>query len=145
MGSKPPLSLVRGLPAPRAANDVAAGPLDVRIRRALAAIAARPDQRWTVAGLARVAGLSRAAFARRFAAEVGTPPLRHVADLRIRRAAALLAATDASLADIATRVGYADEFALSRAFRRLAGAPPGVYRRRMRSAAAPPGPRCLAA
>lgn len=148
MGSKPRLSLVGSPSGQRAANDVAprvARAPDARIARALAAVEARPDARWTVAGLARIAGLSRAAFARRFAAEVGAPPLRHVAAVRMRRAADLLAGTDASLADVAARVGYANEFALSRAFHRLVGAPPGVYRRRARAVPASSRPRCLAA
>jgi transcriptional regulator GlxA family with amidase domain len=153
MGSKPRLSLVGGLPERRAANDLvtavcsqpAASSLDDRIVRSLNAIAARPDERWTVARLAKVAGLSRAAFARRFAAEVGAPPLRHLAALRMRRAAELLAGTDASLADIAARVGYANEFALSRAFHRLVGAPPAAYRRMVRAVPSSFAPRCLAA
>jgi len=131
-------------PVAPVANDVRRAP-DPRIERACAAIAARPAEPWTVAKLARIAGLSRAAFARRFAAEVGVPPLRHVAATRMRLAAELLAATDASLAEVAAEVGYATEFALSRAFRRLAGEPPGVYRHRIRVAARPPAPRCLAA
>jgi transcriptional regulator GlxA family with amidase domain len=129
---------------PPIANDVLA-PADNRIERALAAVAARVSERWTVAKLAKIAGLSRAAFARRFANEVGVPPLRHVAEMRMRRAAELLAATDASLAEVAGAVGYTTEFALSRAFRRLAGEPPSVYRRRIRDAQRPPAPRCLAA
>jgi AraC-like DNA-binding protein len=99
MGFTPRLSLAGALPGQRAANDVDPAACDGRIARALAAVAARPDERWTVAKLAKVAGLSRAAFARRFAAEVGAPPLRHVAALRMHRAAELLARTDASLAD----------------------------------------------
>jgi transcriptional regulator GlxA family with amidase domain len=126
-------------------NDVAAHTRDARIVRVLAALSARAAERWTVAALAKVAGLSRAAFARRFLAEVGTPPLRYLAVLRMRHAAELLATTDASLAAVAAEVGYANEFALSRAFRRLVGAPPGVYRRRLRTAGSKEAPRCLAA
>jgi transcriptional regulator GlxA family with amidase domain len=128
----------------RVANDVAPRARDPRIEKALGALAARPAQRWTVAKLAKIAGLSRAAFARRFAAEVGSPPLTYLARLRIERAAALLATTEVKLAEIAALVGYATEFALSRAFRRKLGAPPGEYRRRMRDARTF-APRCLAA
>jgi transcriptional regulator GlxA family with amidase domain len=102
-------------------------------------------ERWTLARLAKVAGMSRAAFARGFAAEVGTSPLRYLAGVRLRRAEVLLATTDDMLASIAAEVGYATEFALSRAFRRHAGEPPGAYRRRVRHAAAPVTVRCLAA
>jgi transcriptional regulator GlxA family with amidase domain len=103
-----------------------------------------PAQRWTVAKLAKVAGLSRAAFARRFAVEVGTSPLRHLRAVRLQRVAELLSTTDASLAEAAARVGYANEFALGRAFRRVVGIPPGVFRRRVREGQSF-APRCLAA
>ncbi len=133
-----------GFPLSPIANDVRPA-RDARIERALDAMAARPADRWTVTKLARVAGLSRAAFARRFAAEVGAPPLAHLAALRMRRAVELLAASDAPLAAVAAEVGYATEFALSRAFRRLAGEPPGAFRRRVRGVVPPAAPRCLAA
>jgi transcriptional regulator GlxA family with amidase domain len=147
MASRPALFVVEGLSWQRAGNEVATvtAALDERIGRALAAVEARPEQRWTVARLAKIAGLSRAAFARRFAVEVGVPPLQHVAAVRMRRAAELLAQTEASLAEIAARVGYANEFALSRAFHRLVGVPPGAYRRRGRVVSSSLQPRCLAA
>jgi transcriptional regulator GlxA family with amidase domain len=132
-------------PVGRAAANDGPPPRDTRVARALDALAARPAERWTVAKLAKVAALSRAAFARRFAAEVGAPPLRHLTALRMTRAAELLATTDAPLAEIASLVGYANEFALSRAFRRHTGRPPGVYRRSVREATASFAPRCLAA
>ncbi len=140
-----PASLQTGMRVTPVANDVAPRARDARIARACEAIAAGPAEPWTVAKLARVAGLSRAAFARRFAAEIGVPPLRHVAQVRMRLAAAALAGTDASLAEVAAEVGYATEFALSRAFRRLVGEPPGAYRRRVRTASWPSAPRCRAA
>jgi transcriptional regulator GlxA family with amidase domain len=128
------------------ANDAGfRGRPDARIVRALEAIAARPAERWSVAKLAKIAGLSRAAFARRFAAEVGTPPLHHLAALRMDRVAELLVTSDAAIAVIAAEVGYATEFALSRAFHRHMGEPPGIYRRRIRAAGLPSAPRCLAA
>ncbi|MEZ4448455.1 MAG: helix-turn-helix transcriptional regulator [Nannocystaceae bacterium] len=93
----------------------------------------RPTERWTVEALARAAGLSRAAFARRFLAELGVPPLRHLTDLRMRRAARRLVESDDSLAAIAADVGYDSEFAFGRAFKRHLGEAPGAYRRRVRA------------
>jgi len=122
-------------PRARPANDTRAP--DARIARALVAISARPAERWTVARLAKIAGMSRAAFARRFADDVGEPPLRFVARVRMERAARLLVAGDAALAAVAIEVGYANEFALSRAFRRMVGEPPSVFRRRARGAFTP--------
>ncbi|HEY0133538.1 MAG TPA: AraC family transcriptional regulator [Nannocystis sp.] len=105
---------------------------DRRIARALEVMQARPTERWTVAAHARAAGLSRAAFARRFLAELGVPPLRHLTELRMRRAARRLAESDDSLAAIAAEVGYDSEFAFSRAFKRHMGEAPGGFRRRSR-------------
>lgn len=127
--------------APRPANDVRTS-ADARIERALEALRSRTCERWTVAKLAKVAGLSRAAFARRFVRELGAPPLHYLAELRMRRALELLAGTDATLSEIAERVGYSSEFALSRAFRRCVGEPPSVVRRRFAAPAS--APRCAA-
>jgi transcriptional regulator GlxA family with amidase domain len=126
-----------------AANDVTRA-RDARIARALDAIAANPARAWTVAELAKIAGMSRAVFARRFVAEAGVPPLAWVTRARIARSAELLVAGDVGLAAVAADVGYANEFALSRAFRRHVGEPPGVYRRRVRAGGAF-APRCIAA
>jgi transcriptional regulator GlxA family with amidase domain len=130
------------------ANDVGTQARDPRIARALDAIAACPSERWTVAKLAKIAGSSRAAFARRFVTEIGVPPLRYVAAIRVRLAAERLGVSDAPLAAVAAvaaEVGYATEFALSRAFRRFVGEPPGIYRRRVRAAVGFSAPCCLAA
>jgi AraC-like DNA-binding protein len=108
-------------------------PADPRIARALQRLRAQPAEPWTVAALAKAAGLSRAAFARRFLAEVGAPPLHHLAELRMQLAARLLAEGEASLASIAAEVGYESEFAFGRAFKRHTGEAPGAYRRRIRA------------
>ena len=108
--------------------------LDRRVARALASLRAEPAKRWTVERLARSVGLSRAAFARRFAAVSGRSPQRFIADLRLALAASLLESTDDSLAEVAAHVGYASEFAFSRAFKRQHGVAPGSFRRLRRSA-----------
>ncbi|MCY1009378.1 AraC family transcriptional regulator [Nannocystis pusilla] len=112
----------RTLTAPR--------PVDRRIARALQLMQAKPTERWTVAALAKAAGLSRAAFARRFLAELGVPPLRHLTAIRMQRAARRLAESDDSLAAVAAEVGYDSEFAFSRAFKRHVGEAPAAFRRR---------------
>ena len=117
----------------------ATGPaLDRRIARALGMLQAEPAKRWTVEGLARAVGLSRAAFARRFRAVSGSSPRRFLTDLRLALAASLLEANDDSLAALAAQVGYTSEFAFSRAFKRRHGVAPGCFRRLRRSAALSP-------
>lgn len=102
---------------------------DARIRRALTLMSERLAEPWTVESLAKAVGMSRAAFARKFAAELGAAPLQHLHEQRMECAAALLAATDETLAAVAARVGYTSEFAFSRAFKRHHGVAPGTYRR----------------
>lgn len=102
---------------------------DPKIAEALHAVDAGPETRWTVAGLSRAAGMSRATFTRRFTSAVGRSPARYLLTHRLGRAARLLRETDAPLAAIARRTGYSTEFALAAAFRREYGIAPGAYRR----------------
>lgn len=102
---------------------------DARVGRALAAIHRHPDNRWHMATLAALAGMSRTAFAVRFSELVGVPPMHYVATLRMRRAAALLKDPRNSVGTVAARLGYRSEAAFRRAFKRLEGYGPGALRR----------------
>ncbi|MFE6983249.1 AraC family transcriptional regulator [Streptomyces griseus] len=93
-----------------------------------------PAHPWTVAELAAAAGASRAAFARRFTALVGQPPMAYLTGWRIGLAAELLRDTDLTVEAVARRVGYSGAFALSAAFKRVRGSRPSEHRR------PPPGP-----
>ncbi|AGZ40024.1 AraC family transcriptional regulator [Actinoplanes friuliensis] len=103
---------------------------------ALHAMHEQPGEPWTVASLAARAGLSRAPFARRFTALVGRPPLGYLTWWRMTVAARLLRSSDATVATVAHRVGYASEFAFATAFRRHHGTAPGRYRRGLLAAGA---------
>lgn len=103
---------------------------DARIARALDAMKQDPARSWTVAELARIAGMARATFARSFRRAVGDTPLRHLTSLRMRRAAEELTTGDAKLAAVGALVGYTSEFAFAKAFKRAFGIAPGLYRRR---------------
>lgn len=104
---------------------------DRRMVKAIRAVHADIARPWTVAQMAQEAGMSRSSFAAAFTAAVGEPPLDHLTSWRIYRAKVLLSSSDASLGEIATRVGYDSDTALSRAFRRKVGMPPGAFRRTM--------------
>ncbi|WP_216205615.1 AraC family transcriptional regulator [Amycolatopsis aidingensis] len=101
---------------------------DPVVGTALRAIHDEPARPWTVAGLARAAGASRAAFARRFTAMVGEPPLAYLTGWRMTLAADLLTEPGSTVATVASRVGYADGFAFSTAFKRVRGTSPTAYR-----------------
>ncbi|MEE6257192.1 AraC family transcriptional regulator [Plantactinospora sonchi] len=96
---------------------------------ALRAMHTDPARPWTVATLAAEAGLSRAPFARRFAALLGQPPLTYLTWWRMTLAARLLRESDVPLNVVAARVGYRSEFAFGTAFKRRYGTAPGRYRR----------------
>ena len=102
---------------------------DPAVAAGLRAIHSDPGRQWTVAELASLAGLSRAAFARRFAALVGQPPQAYLTWWRMTLAARLLRDGDAPLATVARKVGYTSEFAFAHAFKREYGLAPGGFRR----------------
>lgn len=87
-----------------------------------------PAHPWTVAHLAAQVGVSRAALARRFTTLVGEPPMSYLADWRITLAADMLRETHDTVGTIARKVGYANAFALSVAFKRLRGTRPSDHR-----------------
>ncbi|NYI07449.1 AraC family transcriptional regulator [Allostreptomyces psammosilenae] len=113
---------------------------DPAVSTALRAIHREPARQWTVEELGARAGLSRAAFARRFAALVGRPPLAYLTWWRMTTAARLLRESDAPLRSVAERTGYTSEFAFAKAFKREHGTAPGEYRRRRPWTAAEPAP-----
>jgi AraC-like DNA-binding protein len=103
---------------------------DPTIVAALTAIHEHPAHPWTVAELGNRAGLSRAAFARRFTALTGQPPLTYLTWWRITTAAHLLRRSDAPLRVIAEQAGYTSQIAFAAAFKHEFGLTPARYRRR---------------
>ena len=109
-----------------------AGLRDEGVGRALAKLHDRPEQDWSLDTLAREVGMSRSVLAERFTHLVGVPPMQYLARWRMQRVSTLLSSTTMTLAEIAARVGYGSEAALSRAYKRWVGVAPASYRRRKR-------------
>lgn len=105
---------------------------DPAIGAALRLMHERPAEPWTVARLAAEIAMSRSAFAARFAALVGEPPLQYLARWRMTLAARLLRDARRSVAEVAEQVGYGNAVAFTKAFARVQGVGPGAYRRRER-------------
>jgi AraC-like DNA-binding protein len=95
-----------------------------RAREALAAAELRHAPERAAAAL----GLGHAPFRKRFARLAGMPPGRWRMRLALDQAAALLM-TEASVAEIAERCGFADAWTFSRRFRAVMGQPPARFRR----------------
>jgi AraC-like DNA-binding protein len=107
-----------------------AGLRDPAVSRSLSAIHSRLTHPWTAEELAQEAFLSRSAFAERFTALVGMPPMRYLTFWRMQVAAQRLRETPTSPVQVAEEVGYESEAAFARAFKREFGATPAAWRRR---------------
>jgi AraC-like DNA-binding protein len=114
-----------------------AGLRDENIGRALGKLHDRPAHDWSLDELARECALSRSVLAERFTQFVGVPPMQYLTQWRMQLAASLLSGTTLGLSEIAGRVGYGSETALSRAYKRWVGVAPADWRRGKRSEAAP--------
>lgn len=101
---------------------------DPAVGRALRAMHRAPSNGWTVATLADEAKVSRAWLAKRFSALMGQSPLTYLTQWRMTLAEDLLLRSDATVASVATRVGYANAFAFSAAFKRVRGVSPAQFR-----------------
>lgn len=114
------------------AGDAATGwmPLlaDTRLRRAVMAMLNDPAAPHRLEDLAALAGMSRSAFAQHFAACHGDGPASFLRDLRMSRAAVLLARGDVPVERVATQVGFASRSAFSRAFLQAHGVAPAAFR-----------------
>lgn len=92
------------------------------------------DPAVAVSVLARAAGLSPSRFRQRFQAELGSSPRRYRQTVLASRAQRLLAIPDATVADIAEALGFADHAHFTRAFRRACGETPSAWRARQAGA-----------
>lgn len=102
---------------------------DRRLGQSLKAIHRNPPQRWTVASLAREAGMSRTVFAEQFKKLSGLAPLHYLTLWRLEKARCLLAESPHSVAAIADMVGYQSQAAFNRAFKKHTTQSPGAYKR----------------
>jgi len=110
-----------------------AGLSDAAVGRALALIHERPSEAWTLDRLGEAAAVSRSTLHERFIHFLGQPPMQYLAQWRMQLAARWLRDTDAKVLEVAMEVGYENETAFARAFRRATGASPGAWRRARRA------------
>jgi len=110
---------------------------DAHLSNALRALHRNVDHHWTVDALAREAGLSRSAFAKRFKDLTGVTPMDYVCEWRMHVAANALVSSRALIADVARKVGYGTTFSFSEAFKRCYAVSPGQYRKRHRRSGPP--------
>jgi AraC family transcriptional regulator len=112
-------------PRARTGRDYAA-----RIGRAMALIAARPDDPPGLEALAEAAAFSAFHFHRVYRAIAGETPAQTAARARLTGAAVALLKSTEPVAAVARRAGYGSQAAFTRAFRAAYGIPPAAYRAR---------------
>jgi AraC-like DNA-binding protein len=115
-GDDAPPGLLRGL-------------ADPRIAPAIRQMHGHVSRGWTMAQLAKAAGLSRSSFFDRFTRTVGIPPMEYLLAWRMAVARDLLRREDVGIAEVAERVGYASASTFSTAFSRHVGQSPSRFAR----------------
>lgn len=106
-------------------GGVLGGLADPHIAHALAAVHADPGEAWTLERLARVAHMSRSAFAERFRELVGTTPHDYLTSWRMTVGKQLLA-QQLPVTRVATELGYSGS-SFSRVFQQREGQSPRAW------------------
>lgn len=112
---------------------------DGRIDAALSFMRAHSSRAIGIADIASACGVSPSRLHALFKQAVGESPHATLSRLRLDQARRLLAATDLSIAEIASRTGHTDQSALTRRMRLSDGITPAQYRRNARLAVTPRG------
>ncbi|MBL8642641.1 MAG: AraC family transcriptional regulator [Rhodospirillaceae bacterium] len=115
------------------APGLLSGMRDDAIAQALRAMHSDVRQGWTVANLANHVGMSRSAFAARFAATVGCAPMEYLSRWRMSLAQDALSRGKIPLDRVAANIGYESASAFSTAFRKRIGCAPGAFARAQRA------------
>jgi AraC-like DNA-binding protein len=113
---------------PGSDRGLLAGLADVKVGKALRIMHEDTQRPWTVAALAHAVGMSRSAFAARFAHIIGMPPIDYLANWRMTLAKAALASSNVPMAEIAEIAGYQSVSAFSTGFKRATGFSPKFYK-----------------
>ena len=77
--------------------------------------------------VAKSVGVSRSHLYRVFMSNVGKSPIDYLTEYRINEACNLLRTSNLSIAEVATSVGFFDQFYFSRVFKKAVGVPPSRY------------------
>lgn len=101
---------------------------DPSIWNALSKMIDEPGAPHSIESLAESVGMSRSAFAKRFANAYGSGPMELLRDLRMRQASRLLATTDLPVKRIASLMGFASRSAFTRRFEAITGQSPSGFR-----------------
>ena len=114
----------------------------MHVRRARDLIDRRYAERLNLRDLAAAAGVSKYHFLRCFASAYGLTPAKYLCDRRVERAQDLLRATNLTVTEVCTLVGFSSLGSFSTRFRERVGVSPSAYQARYAHADAPKIPGC---
>jgi AraC-like DNA-binding protein len=106
-------------------------------KRVAAFVEAHLGENCQVGDLAKVALLSTSHFSRAFKKSFGETPRDYLTRRRIHHAQAIMLSSEQPLAKIALDCGMADQSHFCRAFRRVVGVSPALWRRRLSGSDSP--------
>ncbi|WP_374345449.1 helix-turn-helix domain-containing protein [Phenylobacterium sp.] len=113
----------------RTPDEPLAEPPHPRLIRAINAFLQTPHQPWSLADIAKAAGMSRTRFAEEFKLVTGETPARVFSRLRLTAIARRMASSGLSVEAAAEEAGYSSAAAFVRAFQREFGETPARWRR----------------
>jgi AraC-like DNA-binding protein len=113
--------------APKRARQPSARDIK-RVTAIVRTVAARPEETYTLTGLASQAAMSPYHFLRTFRQVVGLAPHQYLLRNRLHRAALRLKRSQDDVSAIAFAAGFNDLSTFNRRFRRVMGVNPGAYR-----------------
>ncbi len=102
---------------------------DLRIRRALALLRARPNKEVNMSDLANQVGLSRSRFYDLFHLSTGHSPRAYLDMLCVETAIAKLSSGSVKIAEVSAELGFSAQSNFTRFFQQQVGIPPSEYRR----------------
>lgn len=106
----------------------ATGPHEAALRAVRVKIYAHPQLHWTIAKMARLAGLKPSRFSSLYRAQFKTSPMDDCIRARVERAKALLRDYDLPVGEVASLCGFTNPYYFSRCFKKLEGVAPSRFR-----------------
>jgi transcriptional regulator GlxA family with amidase domain len=112
---------------------------DPRIQRLLTLMEENPHRRLSLAGMARLSGLSSSRLRHKFKAEVGMTPTSYLQTLRLHKARELLQTNRLTVKEVRAAVGIRSDSYFTHQFKRTYGIAPSQSKALNAPAVAPQG------
>ncbi|MFP4380869.1 MAG: helix-turn-helix domain-containing protein [Candidatus Sumerlaeia bacterium] len=101
----------------------------LRVGKVIGLLEQEYAKEWQLEALCRIADMSKSNLLVVFREVTGMTPIEYLIDIRLRQAMHLLERNDATITEIAYKVGFTDSNYFARQFRKEIGASPSEYRK----------------